>query len=79
MGLPILTGYMIGGLADSQLKAIAMLKFYMLIYLTLPAVTVFLPRSGTPSSTSCRITGCGRPLKKCSSVSWAGRTSGFRA
>jgi ABC-2 type transport system permease protein len=44
-GLPILTGYVVGGLADSQLKAIAILKFYMLVYLTLPIVTIFLPRT----------------------------------
>jgi ABC-2 type transport system permease protein len=48
MGLPILTGYVIGGLADNQLKAIALLKFYMLIYLTLPIVSVFVPRSFHP-------------------------------
>jgi ABC-2 type transport system permease protein len=48
MGLPILTGYVIGGLADNQLKAIALLKFYMLIYLTLPIVSVFVPRSWHP-------------------------------
>ena len=45
IGLPILTGYAIGGFADSQLKAIAILKFYMLIYLTIPAVSIFVPRS----------------------------------
>lgn len=45
VGLPVLTGYVIGGLADSQLKAIAILKFYMMIYLTLPIITIFLPRS----------------------------------
>jgi ABC-2 type transport system permease protein len=45
IGLPILTGYLIGGLADSQLKAIAVLKFYMLIYLSVPIVSVFVPRN----------------------------------
>jgi hypothetical protein len=45
IGLPLLTGFVIGGLADSQLKAIAILKFYMIIYLTLPAVSFFIPRS----------------------------------
>lgn len=45
IGLPVLSGYIIGGLADSQLKAIAILKFFMLVYLTLPIVTVFLPRA----------------------------------
>lgn len=44
VGLPILTGYIIGGLADSQLKAIAILKFYMLVYLTLPIISVFVAR-----------------------------------
>jgi ABC-2 type transport system permease protein len=44
VGLPILTGYIIGGLADSQLKAIAILKFYMLVYLTLPIVSIVIPR-----------------------------------
>jgi ABC-2 type transport system permease protein len=44
VGLPILTGYIIGGLADSQLKAIAILKFYMLVYLTLPIVSIFIDR-----------------------------------
>ena len=44
MGLPILTGYIIGGLADTQLKAIAILKFYMLVYLTLPIISVVIPR-----------------------------------
>lgn len=44
LGLPILAGYVIGGLADSQLKAIAVLKFFMLVYLTLPILSVFLPR-----------------------------------
>jgi ABC-2 type transport system permease protein len=48
MGLPILTGYVIGGLADNQLKAIALLKFYMLIYLTLPIVSFFVPRNWHP-------------------------------
>lgn len=48
LGLPVLIGYLIGGLADSQLKAIALLKFVMLIYLTLPIVTAFLPRSLHP-------------------------------
>lgn len=43
-GIPVLTGYIIGGLADNQLKAIAILKFFMLIYLTLPIVSVFVPR-----------------------------------
>ncbi len=45
MGLAILSGYVIGGLADSQLKAIGVLKFYMAIYLTLPIITVVVPRS----------------------------------
>ena len=44
IALPILTGYVIGGLADSQLKAIAILKFYFLIYLTLPIITVVIPQ-----------------------------------
>jgi ABC-2 type transport system permease protein len=44
MGLAILTGYIIGGFSDSQLKAIAILKFYMMIYLVLPVMTIFLPR-----------------------------------
>lgn len=44
VALPILTGYVIGGLADSQLKAIAILKFYFLIYLTLPIITIFIPQ-----------------------------------
>jgi ABC-2 type transport system permease protein len=44
-GLPILTGYVIGGLADNQLKAIAILKFYMLAYLTLPIISAFVPRA----------------------------------
>lgn len=44
VALPILTGYVIGGLADSQLKAIAVLKFYMIVYLTVPIVSVFVPR-----------------------------------
>jgi ABC-2 type transport system permease protein len=44
MALPILIGYIIGGLADSQLKAIAILKFFMMIYLTLPIITIFIPR-----------------------------------
>jgi ABC-2 type transport system permease protein len=44
MALPILIGYVIGGLADSQLKAIAILKFFMMLYLTLPIVTIFIPR-----------------------------------
>jgi ABC-2 type transport system permease protein len=48
MGLPVLTGYVIGGLADNQLKAIAILKFYMLVYLSLPIITVFLPQSWRP-------------------------------
>jgi hypothetical protein len=34
----------IGGLADNQLKAIAILKFYFLIYLTLPIITVVIPQ-----------------------------------
>jgi ABC-2 type transport system permease protein len=42
--LPVLIGYIIGGLADSQLKAIAILKFMMLVYLSLPAVSIFVPR-----------------------------------
>jgi ABC-2 type transport system permease protein len=45
LGLPVLIGYLVGGLADSQLKAIALLKFVMVFYLTLPMVTAFLPRS----------------------------------
>ena len=44
IALPILTGYVIGGLADNQLKAIAILKFYFLIYLTLPVITVVIPQ-----------------------------------
>lgn len=48
LGLPILSGYIIGGLSDSQLKAIAIIKFYMMIYLTLPIVTIFLSRSWHP-------------------------------
>jgi hypothetical protein len=48
VGIPILSGYMIGGMADSQLKAIALLKFYMLIYLTVPVVSVFIPRTWHP-------------------------------
>ncbi len=44
VALPILIGYTIGGLADNQLKAIAVLKFFMLVYLTLPIVTIFIPR-----------------------------------
>lgn len=42
--LPILIGYIVGGLADSQLKAIAILKFFMMVYLTLPIITIFIPR-----------------------------------
>jgi ABC-2 type transport system permease protein len=42
--LPILISYLIGGLADSQLKAGAILKFFMLVYLTLPIITIFIPR-----------------------------------
>lgn len=45
VGLAILSGYVIGGLADSQLKAIGVLKFYMAIYLTLPIVTIVAPPS----------------------------------
>jgi ABC-2 type transport system permease protein len=45
MALPILVGYVVGGLADSQLQAMAVLKFLTVIYLTLPAITVFMPRS----------------------------------
>jgi ABC-2 type transport system permease protein len=48
IAIPVLSGYAIGGLADSQLKAIALLKFYMLIYLTIPVVSVFVPRSYHP-------------------------------
>jgi ABC-2 type transport system permease protein len=44
IALPILSGYVIGGLADNQLKAIAILKFYFLIYLTLPIITVVIPQ-----------------------------------
>ena len=44
VGVPVLSGYIIGGLADTQLKAIAVLKFFMAIFLTLPLVTVFVPR-----------------------------------
>lgn len=44
IALPILSGYVIGGLADSQLKAIAILKFYFIIYLTLPIITVVIPQ-----------------------------------
>jgi ABC-2 type transport system permease protein len=44
MVLPVLVGYLIGGLADSQLKAIAILKFFMVIYLTLPILTIFIER-----------------------------------
>jgi ABC-2 type transport system permease protein len=44
MILPILIGYTIGGLADNQLKAIAVLKFFMVFYLTLPILTIFIPR-----------------------------------
>jgi ABC-2 type transport system permease protein len=43
IALPILSGYVIGGVADSQLKAIAILKFYFLVYLTLPIITIFIP------------------------------------
>jgi ABC-2 type transport system permease protein len=42
--LPILVGYLVGSLADSQLKAIAILKFFMIIYLTLPIMTIIIPR-----------------------------------
>jgi ABC-2 type transport system permease protein len=45
IGLPVLLGYFVGGLADNQLKAIAILKFLMLIYISLPAVTIFIPRA----------------------------------
>jgi ABC-2 type transport system permease protein len=45
MALPMLIGYIVGGLADNQLKAIAILKFFMLVYLTLPIVSIFIPRS----------------------------------
>ena len=44
IALPILSGYVIGGVADSQLKAIAILKFYFLVYLTLPIITIFIPQ-----------------------------------
>jgi ABC-2 type transport system permease protein len=42
--LPILISYLIGGLADNQLKAGAILKFFMMVYLTLPIITIFIPR-----------------------------------
>jgi ABC-2 type transport system permease protein len=45
IALPVFIGYIIGGAADNQLKAIAILKFVMLVYLTLPAVTIFIPRA----------------------------------
>jgi ABC-2 type transport system permease protein len=45
IALPILSGYLIGGAADSQLKAIAILKFYFLIYLSLPVITLFIPQA----------------------------------
>lgn len=44
IALPVLSGYVIGGVADSQLKAIAILKFYFLVYLTLPIITIFIPQ-----------------------------------
>jgi ABC-2 type transport system permease protein len=44
VGVPVLSGFIIGGLADTQLKAIAILKFFMLVYLTLPMVSMFVPR-----------------------------------
>jgi ABC-2 type transport system permease protein len=40
----VLLGYIVGGLADSQLKAIAVLKFTMAIFLTLPMVSILVPR-----------------------------------
>lgn len=45
IALPVLSGYVIGGVADSQLKAIAILKFYFLVYLTLPIITIFIPQT----------------------------------
>jgi ABC-2 type transport system permease protein len=42
--IPILVSYLIGGFANSQLQAGAILKFFMIFYLTLPAISIFLPR-----------------------------------
>jgi ABC-2 type transport system permease protein len=44
MTIPILVSYLIGGFSDSQLQAGAILKFFMIFYLTLPAISIFLPR-----------------------------------
>ena len=44
VGMPVFLGYIVGGLADSQLKAIAVVKFLFLLFLTLPMVSIFVPR-----------------------------------
>jgi ABC-2 type transport system permease protein len=44
-GVGTLVGYIIGGFSSNQLEAMALIKVLMIVYLTLPFVTIFIPRN----------------------------------
>lgn len=43
--LPLLVALLVGGIAKNQIQAVAVLKVVMMIYFTLPFVTIAIPRS----------------------------------
>lgn len=44
-GVAILVGSILGIFSDNQVQAVALIKVLMLVYMTLPFVTVFIPRN----------------------------------
>ena len=45
IGIPIIIGYLVGGLADTQIQAMAVLKILLFAYLTIPIASIFVPRA----------------------------------
>ena len=45
IGIPVIIGYLVGGLADTQIQAMAVLKILLFAYLTFPVASIFVPRA----------------------------------
>ena len=43
-GIAILLGYLIGGFTETQVQAMSLLKIVNIVYLTIPIVSIFIPR-----------------------------------
>ena len=48
LGIAVLMGFLLGGLSNTQLQMMAMMKFVLMIYSTLPILSIFVPDSWLP-------------------------------